>query len=196
MIKLAAIVLLPVLTATYYAHQDESTPSTDTASTKSRTPSTGVEEHDRQFLASLDRESAADRADRHFLADLEFNDHLTALRTRNEIPVLRAIPVEHTAPASAAVPVTRAQLVNAVPATASPAENNATREIRRAIPVTPVAPVAVAIPATTTAPSTDLRASMRQPFVTMIEPAARPANGADRKRASITIYGDQVVIRQ
>jgi hypothetical protein len=179
MIKLAALAFLPALAATYYTHHD----------LPSANPRTwvGVEEQDRQFLVALDQRQPNSNpmgsvagADRAFLADLEFDDRLAMSRAQKELPVLRAIPVEHPA----AVPVAR--VVNSAGTPASP--SGGAPEIRRAVPV-------VATAAATPASPTNLRDAFHESFVSMIEPEVRRATAVDQRRASIVITGAEVIVR-
>jgi len=196
MIKLAALAFIPALAATYYAHQD--LPSANPPAW------VGVEEQDRQFLAALahpepnsNPTGSVASADRAFLANLEFDDHFANARAQRDLPVLRAIPVEHPA----AAPVAKV-VVTSPPPPASPsgempeirraipvvATSEETPEIRRAIPV-------VATAATTPATPTNLRNAFHESFVTMIEPEGRRGTAGNQRRASILITGNEVIVR-
>lgn len=168
MIKLASLALVPVLAATFYAHQDAPTAA-------DRAEWADTEKQDQQFLDELSQQAPSNSSDRQFLAQLQAAEIPAA---RPPVEVRRAIAVVHEPVAAAPT------MVASVPSV-STSETAEMPEVRRAIPVSvPVAPVA-------TAPAGDLRKSLRQSYVTMVEPD--PSEPAP-KRASIMIYGDQVVI--
>ncbi len=117
MIKLAILALVPALAATFYTQQPLSSPTL----VNLRESGAG-EEQDRQFLASLSLQEAsrniANRMDQQFLANLQEQDRLAAAAGREEIPVMRAIPIEHALPATS-TPIDMPEVQRAV-AVASP----------------------------------------------------------------------------
>lgn len=130
-------------------------------------PSGHTEIADRQFLAALDVREAA-IAGRVERADQEF---LASLQADEPAPV--AVPVER---AVAVEPEVR---------------------VERAIPIEPEMPVRRAIPvsvAEATLPSA--RQALQAPAVTQIAPLVRRALPGERRRASIIIHGDAVMVVQ
>jgi hypothetical protein len=173
MIKLAAFTFIAVLVATFYTGQARQV-------SKTVKEPMAVEEADRQFLAALGRQASSvgsvEREDREFLANLQVADRLSTGAGRQEMPVMRAIPMERAMPiARGAAPVAADETLGEVP------------EVRRAVPVG-------AAPSSVPSSSANLRNALRESFVTMVEPEVRQT-AVNGKRASITIHGDEVVIR-
>lgn len=170
MLKLAILTLVPVLAATFYTQQQEplSQPVTVDLS-----PS-AAEAQDQNFLDTLNGQGTVDGADQAFLARLQTDD-----RTQPEVPVMRAIPIVHAAP---------------VVQTIADESSLEIHEVRRATPIAKVQ-------TTASTSSSDLRNSLSKPFVTLIESEPETRRTAstiagDQRRASITIFGDSVVVRQ
>lgn len=183
MIKLASLALVPVLAATFFSQQ-ESLPQPLTVDLSP----THAEQQDRQFLAELGREQPARpsvdvaRADEAFLANLLAEDQRGASA---QIPVMRAIPIERPTP----IPVARVK--SQVVADEAGGEF---REVRKALPIS-----RDQIPTSVASSSTNLRGTFRQSFITLVNaPAEQPdrTTPGNTHRASITILGDSVVVRQ
>jgi hypothetical protein len=176
-----------VVLAAFYAQQEPPTSPADLRRAQ-------VEEQDRQFLASLGQPvvptESADRADRDFLAKLQAEDRRSA---KQEMPVLRAIPIEPALPvARVSAPVLVRDLPGEMP------------EVRRAVAVVRVSSststsgtqnvrTATAVSSSSTS-SAKLRNTLQDPYATLGAPEIR-RSASEGRRASIVIHGDQVVLR-